>query len=504
MIFDEVQTGVGRTGRFYAYEHCGIHPDILTSAKGIGAGFPMSACLATADAARGLTVGVHGTTFGGNPLAMAVGNATLDVILAPGFLERVARLGLDMRQRLAELKDRHDGVIEEVRGEGLMIGLKLKVASGHFRRRRAGAEASPHSRRRQCRARPAAARGHRRGDGRRRAAARRGLRSGQRAPGGGDQLKRAMNAPVHAQPRHFLDLLELSSGELRGILDAAAAMKAARVKGAEAASRPLAGKTLAMIFDRPSTRTRVSFDVGMRELGGESIMLTGAEMQLGRGETIADTARVLSRYVDAIVIRILAHDDMQEMAAHATVPVINALTKQSHPCQVLADVMTFEEKRGPIRGRKIAWSGDYNNVLSSWIDASARFDFRLEIACPPELQPGKQRLEAARKAGANIAIGVDPVAAARDAAAVISDCWVSMGDEDEGRRHNLLAPYQVNAKLMSHAAADAIFMHCLPAHRGEEVTDEVIDGPQSVVFDEAENRLHAQKGVLAWCLGAAP
>ena len=281
-------------------------------------------------------------------------------------------------------------------------------------------------------------------------------------------------------------------------------MKAARVKGAEAGSRPLAGKTLAMIFDRPSTRTRVSFDVGMRELGGESIMLTGAEMQLGRGETIADTARVLSRYVDAIVIRILAHDDMQEMAAHAAIPVINALTKQSHPCQVLADVMTFEEKRGPIRGRKIAWSGDYNNVLSSWIDASARFDFRLEIACPPELQPGKGRLEAARKAGANIAISVDPIAAARDAAAVISDCWVSMGDEDEGRRHNLLAPYQVNAKLMSHAATDAIFMHCLPAHRGEEVTDEVIDGPQSVVFDEAENRLHAQKGVLAWCLGATP
>jgi ornithine carbamoyltransferase len=313
-----------------------------------------------------------------------------------------------------------------------------------------------------------------------------------------------MTAPVHVKPRHFLDLLELSADELRGILDAAAAMKAARVKGAKAASRPLAGKTLAMIFDRPSTRTRVSFDVGMRELGGESIMLTGAEMQLGRGETIADTARVLSRYVDAIVIRILSSDDMREMAANATVPVINGLTKQSHPCQVLADLMTFEEKRGPIRGRKIAWSGDYNNVLSSWIDAAARFDFRLEIACPPELQPGKPRLDAARKAGANIAIGVDPVEAAKGAAAVISDCWVSMGDEDEGRRHNLLAPYQVNRELMSHAAADAIFMHCLPAHRGEEVTDEVIDGPQSVVIDEAENRLHAQKGVLAWCLGAAP
>ena len=305
-----------------------------------------------------------------------------------------------------------------------------------------------------------------------------------------------------AKLRHFLDLVDIPAADLRKIIASSRAMKR-KPRGA-AGSGPLAGATLAMIFDRPSTRTRVSFDVGMRELGGESIMLTGAEMQLGRGETIADTARVLSRYVDAIVIRILAHDDMQEMAAHATVPVINGLTKQSHPCQVLADLMTFEEKRGPIRGRKIAWSGDYNNVLSSWIDASARFDFRLEIACPPELQPSKQRLEAARKAGANIAIGVDPIVAAEGAAAVISDCWVSMGDEDEGRRHNLLAPYQVNRSLMSHAAADAVFMHCLPAHRGEEVTDEVIDGPQSVVFDEAENRMHAQKGVLAWCLGAAP
>ena len=258
-----------------------------------------------------------------------------------------------------------------------------------------------------------------------------------------------------------------------------------------------------MIFDRPSTRTRVSFDVAMRELGGETIMLTGAEMQLGRGETIADTARVLSRYVEAIVIRILAQDDMLEMAAHASVPVINGLTKQSHPCQVLADIMTFEEKLGPIGGRKIAWSGDYNNVLSSWIDASARFDFMLDIACPPELQPSKQRLVAASEAGAKIRLGVDPEVAVKDAAAVISDCWVSMGDEDEGRRQNLLAPYQVNGVLMRRAAPDAIFMHCLPAHRGEEVTDEVIDGPQSAVWDEAENRLHAQKGVLGWCLGAA-
>src|ERR1700723_330942 len=196
-----------------------------------------------------------------------------------------------------------------------------------------------------------------------------------------------MDATDQPQPRHFLDLLELSTGQLRGILDSAAAIKAARVKGAEASLRPLAGKTLAMIFDRPSTRTRVSFDMAMRELGGETIMLTGAEMQLGRGESIPDTARVLSRYVDAIMIRILDHEAMEELARHATVPVINGLTKQSHPCQVMADILTFEERSGPIRGRKIAWSGDYNNVLSSWIDAAERFDFSLDIACPRPLQP---------------------------------------------------------------------------------------------------------------------
>ena len=312
-----------------------------------------------------------------------------------------------------------------------------------------------------------------------------------------------MNAHMALRPvRHFLDLLDLPAQDLRGILDASKSIKAARKADRRNAPRPLEGKSLAMIFDRPSTRTRVSFDVGMRELGGETIMLTGAEMQLGRGETIADTARVLSRYVDAIMIRILDHADMIELARNATVPVINGLTKQSHPCQVMADIMTFEEHRGPIAGRKIAWSGDYNNVLSSWIDASARFDFEIEIACPPELQPPPERLVAARAAGANVILGEDPDKAVRNASAVISDCWVSMGDEDEGRRHNLLAPYQVNDELMNRAAGDAIFMHCLPAHRGEEVTDAVIDGPRSVVFDEAENRLHAQKGVLAWCLGA--
>src|SRR6202453_4421428 len=300
--------------------------------------------------------------------------------------------------------------------------------------------------------------------------------------------ERAMNATVHTQPRHFLDLLELSTGELRGILDTAGAIKAARVKGAEAASRPLLGKTLAMIFVRPSTRTRVSFDVGMRELGGESIMLTGDEMQLGRGETIADTARVLSRYVDAIVIRILAHDDMQEMADHATIPVINALTKQSHPCQVMADIMTFEEHCGAIRGRKIAWSGDYNNVLASWVHAAERFQFQLNVATPPELAPNKSMRDWIKATQAPIMLGNDPEAAVRGADCVVTDTWFSMGDKDGEHRHNLLNQYQFNACLLSLAKLAALFMHFLPAHRGGEVTDEASNGSQSVMFDEAENR----------------
>jgi ornithine carbamoyltransferase len=305
--------------------------------------------------------------------------------------------------------------------------------------------------------------------------------------------------------RHFLELADIPPPELRRMLSASVAMKAARRDGALQADRPLHGKTLAMIFDRPSTRTRVSFDIAMRQLGGETIMLTGQEMQLGRGESIADTARVLSRYVDAIMIRILDNADLAELARYATVPVINGLTKQSHPCQVMADVMTFEEHRGPIKGRTVAWSGDCNNVLASWVHAAQRFDFAIRVASPPELQPSRTLLDWAKRQGADFTLTTDPFEAVEGADAVVSDCWVSMGDEEEARhRHNLLAPYQVNAKLMSQAAKDAIFMHCLPAHRGEEVTDEVMDGPQSVVFDEAENRLHAQKGILAWCLGALP
>ena len=302
--------------------------------------------------------------------------------------------------------------------------------------------------------------------------------------------------------RHFLDLTEIPAEELRAVIDSSLAMKARWKADRNTADRPLTGKTLAMIFDKPSTRTRVSFDVAMRQLGGEALMLTGQEMQLGRGETIGDTARVLSRYVDAIMIRILDHAALMELARNATVPVINGLTRVSHPCQVMADVMTFEEHRGGIRGRTVAWTGDDNNVLASWMHAATLFGFELRVATPPELAPKKATLDWIKRTNAPVHVGNDPDAAVKDADCVVTDTWVSMGDKESERRHNLLKPYQVNARLMAKAKPDAIFMHCLPAHRGEEVTDEVIDGPQSVVFDEAENRLHAQKGILAWCLKA--
>ncbi|ARP98654.1 ornithine carbamoyltransferase [Pseudorhodoplanes sinuspersici] len=301
--------------------------------------------------------------------------------------------------------------------------------------------------------------------------------------------------------RHFIDLIDVPSADLRAIIASARAMK--KSKGGTRAKRPLASQTLAMIFDKPSTRTRISFEVAMRQLGGDVVMLTGAEMQLGRGESIPDTARVMSRFVDAVMIRTLEHDLITEMAEYATVPVINGLSRRSHPCQVMADVMTFEEHLGAIKNRTVAWTGDANNVLVSWMHAAERFDFRLNVATPPELAPQKWLLDWIESSGAAIHIGTDPEEAVKGADCVVTDTWVSMGDEaSKANRHNLLQPYQVNARLMAKANPDAIFMHCLPAHRGEEVTDEVMDGPQSVVFDEAENRLHAQKGILTWCLNA--
>jgi ornithine carbamoyltransferase len=300
-------------------------------------------------------------------------------------------------------------------------------------------------------------------------------------------------------PRHFLSLQDFSEEQLRGMLDLAAELKRLLKTG----TKPplLDDKMLAMIFERQSTRTRVSFDVGMRQLGGETMFLSGNDMQLAREETLADTARVLSRYVDAIMIRILDHDDLLELAGASSVPVINGLTRRAHPCQVMADIQTYEEHRGPITGKRIAWVGDSNNVMASWVQASAIFGARLMIACPEEFEPDQGMRADIRRAGGAVTVTEDANEAVEGADLVITDTWVSMGDTDASERRKVLKPYQVNTTLMARAKADALFMHCLPAHRGDEVTDEVIDGPQSVVFDEAENRLHAQKAILCWCFG---
>jgi len=299
-------------------------------------------------------------------------------------------------------------------------------------------------------------------------------------------------------PRHFLDLDVLPREQLRDILDIGAAFKAKNPPQGEA--KPLAGKALAMIFEKPSTRTRVSFELGMRQLGGEVIVLERESSQLGRGETVADTARVLSRYVDIIMLRTNSEAKLRELAEHASVPVINGLTDRTHPCQLLADVMTFEQHLGPIAGRKVTWSGDGNNMATSWIHAAERFGFALHLACPGELSPPGEVVDWARARGAAIHVTSDVDAAVRGSDCVVTDTWISMGDKDTSDRHNLLRAYQVDERLMKLANPEAIFMHCLPAHRGEEVTPGVIDGPQSVVWDEAENRLHAQKGILYWCL----
>lgn len=306
--------------------------------------------------------------------------------------------------------------------------------------------------------------------------------------------------------RHFLDLHEIDAPALRGIVDDARRRKEARAglgQAARDADAPLAGRMLAMIFEKASTRTRVSFDVGMRQLGGETIVLSAADMQLGRGETVADTARVLSRYVDAIMIRCGPHETLTELAEHATVPVINGLTDDSHPCQVMADILTFEEHVGPVAGRKIAYAGDGNNMVSSLIHAAGRFGFTLDIACPETLRPDERALAWAAATGAAVRVTQDPAEAVAGADCVVTDTWLSMNDSDAVRegRHNMLAPYRVDDALMDKAAPGAVFMHCLPAHRGEEATAEVMDGPRSVIFDEAENRLHAQKSILRWCMG---
>jgi ornithine carbamoyltransferase len=298
-----------------------------------------------------------------------------------------------------------------------------------------------------------------------------------------------------ATDKHFLDLDSINADELRSIINHAKDLK----NGSTGLDRPLAGKALAMIFEKPSTRTRVSFEIGMKQLGGDVVVLNNSELQTGRGESIADTARVLSRYVDCIMMRTFEREKIVQMAEFATVPVINGLTNSSHPCQLLADVMAFEEHLGPIQGKTVAWSGDGNNMASSWIHAAVKFDFNLRIACPKTHSPDAALFDWAKINNGSIEIFEEPLEAVNNADCVVTDTWTSMGDGKESP-HNQMAAYQVNEIMMREASPDAVFMHCLPAHRGEEVTEEVIDGPQSIVWDEAENRLHTQKAILLWCL----
>lgn len=304
--------------------------------------------------------------------------------------------------------------------------------------------------------------------------------------------------------RSFLDISTVSTEDLNAMLSSALSAKHSRAglpKGVQDGQRPLEGHLLAMIFEKPSTRTRVSFDVAIRQLGGESLVLSAADLQLGRGESVADTARVLSRMVDVIMLRTHGEEKLHELAAEAAVPVINGLTDTSHPCQIMADLLTLQEHKGAIAGKSVAWVGDGNNVLTSWIHAAGKLEFELRVATPTELSPDPVALEWAKANGVALQLGIDPHEAVSNADCVITDTWVSMNDADATNRHNLLLPYQVNDALMASASKEAVFMHCLPAHRDEEVTASVIDGPQSVVFDEAENRLHAQKAILRWCLG---
>jgi ornithine carbamoyltransferase len=305
--------------------------------------------------------------------------------------------------------------------------------------------------------------------------------------------------------RHFLDICDLTTEELRAIVDDAHARKKLRQgwpKGRVDADAPAKDCVLAMIFQKNSTRTRFSFDAAIRQLGGHAIISTASDMQLGRGEPIEDTAKVLSRMVDAVMIRANEHDDVLRLARASSIPVINGLTNFSHPCQILADIQTIEEHRGAIENKTLAWIGDGNNVCNSFIHAAARFGFTLNIACPDAYKPAMNAMVFASESRAKVTVTNDPFEAAKGADVVLSDTWVSMGDLDHDERLAAFQPYQVNAELMKSARPDALFLHCLPAHRGEEVTDEVIDGPQSVIWDEAENRIHAQKAILSWALNS--
>ena len=487
LICDEIQTGIGRTGRMFGFQHTDMVPDVITLAKGLGNGVPIGACVARGAAAEVFAPGTHGSTFGGNPVG----------------LSRGAGGAGDDRRRGAGGQCRRAG---GVAGGGLPGGTRR--GGGRDRRARARLDARDRARSALCRAgRPgpgggAADQCHRRAGGA-------ALAAPDPATAGGRAIGHLVERPdslLSGGPlvsgsaplacRHLLSLFDLSAAEARALLARGTELKAMLRRGED--YHPLRHRTLAMIFEKSSTRTRVSFEAGMIQFGGHAIFLSPRDTQLGRGEPIEDAARVLSRMVDAVMIRTFDQETVERFAAYSAVPTINGLTNRLHPCQVLADMQTYFEHRGDIRGRQVAWIGDGNNMCQSYMEAARLFDFTLRIACPAGFEPDAQLLAAD---AARFAVVQDPVEAARGADLIATDVWASMHQEGEqAQRQRVFAPYQVSDAVMAAAAPDALFMHCLPAHRGEEVAASVIDGPQSVVWDEAENRLHVQKALLEFLL----
>ena len=431
LIYDEIQCGLGRTGRLFAYEWAeNAAPDIMCIAKALGGGFPVGACLATAEAAKGMTVGSHGSTYGGNPLAMAVGLAAFEELTKPELLAHVRDVAGYFGQQLAGLKDRYPDVISEIRGHGLLIGLKLIPNNREFMVLARDEKLLIAGGGDNCvRLLPPLIISQ--------AEAREAVQKLERALRGGAGQGAGVSDRRRMPPRHFIDLWDVEAGALRAILDDAKARKAARAgrpKGARDDDQPARDCTLAMIFEKNSTRTWFSFDAAIRQLGGHAIIATSADMQLGRGETVEDTARVLSRMVDLVMIRSRTQETQVRFAAAASVPLINGLSDKGHPCQIVTDLMTFEEHRGPVTGRTLAWIGDGNNMCASFIQAAAKLDFRLTIACPPAYAPASDELARAQAAGAAIEVTDDPRAAVRGADAVMTDTWISMGDTDAEAR----------------------------------------------------------------------
>lgn len=511
LILDEVQTGLGRTGKLFAYEHFGIEPDIVTLAKALGGGVPIGAMLAKEEVARGFEPGSHASTFGGNPLACAAGLAALGTIIDEDLPGKATEAGAYFVKKLQSLADKYP-FIKDIRGKGLMVGVELSIVDESIGNRALEAGLLMNCMGgRILRFLPPLNVTHDDIDeavsildkvlGESEDKSPLPITSSQKKSGlelFTDELGRSFKG------RDYLTLNDFSSIEIERLLDVAAYLKAEQKAG-----RPqnlLRGKTLAMIFTKASTRTRVSFEVAALQLGGHAINLNPSGMQMSRGETVADTAQVLSRFVDGIMVRTYEHSDVEELSKFASIPVVNGLTDLYHPTQVLGDLLTIQEYKGKLKGLTLVYVGDGNNMAHSLMIGGAKMGMRIHINTPPGYEPFKEVVElaegVAKENGGHIQVSNDPLTGIADADVIYTDVWTSMGQEEEAKeRMRVFPPYQINSQLLSMAKKDTIIMHCLPAHRGEEITHEVMDGPNSVVFDEAENRLHAHKAILALLMG---